>query len=127
MAPNCFKCGDEIEGDRYENCVVLETQNGGGLGLAPWRAAGDEYHMHFECVDDPAHLSRREFQKWAAYQISLLALVQSSQVHVHNDLVDALEEIHPGTRAAYEQIVQRGLHEVVSRDTATPIPQTKEA
>ena len=111
MATICFKCGDEIQGDRYENAVQIIE---GTINQLLFEVSQT---IHFACVDDPTHLRPDQFQKWAAYQISLLAKTQSSQVHVHNDLVDALEEIHPGTRAAYEQIVQRGLHEIVSQET----------
>ena len=39
--------------------------------------------------------------------IRRMQLASSAQVHNLNYLVDALEELHPGTRAAYEQILIR--------------------
>ena len=100
------KCKTPIEGDRYENAVLLLSDR------RDWRSG--EY-AHFECVDKPARLTPDQFQKWAARMISDLRLAAGAQYDIHNDLVDALEELHSGTRAAYEQILLRG-------ETGTPSP-----
>ena len=77
------KCGEPIAGDRYENAVAISERRG-------WPAHRD--YVHFECVDDPAHLRTDQFQKWAAHEIQQIKGAASAQVHNHNDLVDALEE-----------------------------------
>ena len=67
---------------------------------------------HASCVDDPLSLpnvrDHREFRKWTVAMIRGIEQASSAQVHNHNDLVDALEQLHPGTRAAYEQILLGG-------------------
>ena len=109
MATTCVKCGGEITGDRYENALSVEGKP--NLFFHP------QDFMHFECVEDPARLHPSQFPKWAAHTIKNIQRAASQQLHLHHDLVDALEGLHPGTRAAYEQIVQRGLHEIVSQET----------
>ena len=101
---DCVKCKAPIEGARYENGVRLSTDR---------RDPRSGEYVHFECVDQPARLTGDEFQKWSAHEINSIKLAVGAQFNIHNDLVDALEELHPGTRAAYEQILLRG-------ETGTP-------
>ena len=67
---------------------------------------------HAFCVDDPLSLpdvrDHFEFRKWTVAVIRGMQLASTLQVQNHNDLVDALEELHPGTRAAYKQFLLCG-------------------
>ena len=103
----CTKCGLPIEGDRHGGTAIV-VSNGMAAGFAGIdRYAGHDIR-HPECVDDPAHLPPDQFQKWAVATIHTVMECLSAQVHNHNDLVDALEQLHPGTRTAYEQVLLRG-------------------
>ena len=101
---DCAKCGKPVEGDRYENAVVDMDRN-----VPPhFDMRRPVPVVHFDCVEDPAHLRDDQFKKWAVWKIQTITAAASVQVHNHGDLVDALEELHPGTRAAYEHILLRG-------------------
>ena len=106
---DCTKCGGVIEGGRHgDNAIVVkhhwsDTVFDAGHGIDI---------RHAFCVDDPLSLpnvrGHREFRKWTVAMIRGIEQAGSAQVHSHNDLVDALEQLHPGTRAAYELILLRG-------------------
>lgn len=105
----CTKCGLPIEGGRYGPNAIVVTHHWSDAVFESERATDVR---HANCVDDPLALpnvrEHLEFRKWAAAMIRGIQLTSSAQVQNHNDLVDALEEVHPGTRAAYERILLQG-------------------
>ena len=102
----CTKCGGAIGGGRDgENAIAVRLI---GNPFTWEELCRDDGLRHPECVDDPAGLSPDQFQKWAMSTIYTVMECLSAQVHNHNYLVDALNEFHPGTRAAYEQVLLRG-------------------
>ena len=103
----CTKCGGLIEGGRKgHNAITVDV----GLNPLRWeqRGAKGQDVRHAECVDDPTRIPNDQFKKWAVLTIRATQQAASAQVQNHNDLVDALEQLHPGTRAAYEQVLLRG-------------------
>lgn len=97
----CASCGEVIQGDHFENAIMVDES----FSISVRRRGS---YVHIDCVDNTERLVSWSFQKWATYQINRLRLGVGAQYNIHNDLVDALEELHPGTRSAYEQVVLRG-------------------
>ena len=88
--PDCAGCGQRIE----------------GVHGVVWQNAVKAFHP--ECVADPTRLTAYDFKQWTIWSIRALQGATSARSQNLNDLVDALEELHPGTRAAYERILLRG-------------------
>ena len=121
----CSKCGLAIEGGRHgDNAIVVS--NGMLAGFAGIDRYVGAFIRYPECVGDPTRIPDDQFKKWVVAQIRATQQAASSQVHNHNDLVDALEQLHPGIRAAYEQILlRRDDGEIAARYGATPSPPFK--
>ena len=102
----CTKCWLPIEGGRDDGTAIAVRLIGNPF---TWEElCRDEGVRHPECVDNPAGLSPDQFQMWAVATIHTVMECLSAQIHNHNDLVDALEELHPGAKTAYEQVLLRG-------------------
>ena len=106
---DCPKCGLPIEGGHDGDDAIVVKHHWSDVVFDSERATDVR---HAFCVDDPLSLpnvrGHREFRKWVVAVIRDIQAAASIQVHNHNDLVDALEELHPGTRPAYERTLLRG-------------------
>ena len=106
---DCTKCGLPIEGGHDGDNAIVVKHHWSDVVFDSERATDVR---HACCVDDPLALpnvrDHLQFRKWTVAMIRGIQLAASTQVHCHNDLVDALEQLHPGTRAAYELILLRG-------------------
>ena len=106
---DCTKCGLPIEGGQHGANAIVVKYHWSDVFFESERATDVR---HAVCVDDPLALpnvrNHLQFRKWGLAMIRDITAAASQQVHDHNDLVDALEKFHPGTRAAYQRILLRG-------------------
>ena len=84
---NCAICGGKIS----DIADAVEVQDEGGANR----------FVHVECSDDPANLTPKHFQTWAAWTFRALTHEAYGQRWAMLGLVDALDETAPDIADAY--------------------------
>ena len=85
---NCATCGGKISD--IADAVEVQDEEGGANLL-----------IHVECSDDPANLTPKQFQTWAAWTFRALTHEAYGQRWAMLGLVDALDETAPAIADAY--------------------------
>ena len=85
---NCATCGGKISD--IADAVEIQDQE-----------SGANRFVHAECSDDPANLTPKQFQTWAAWTFRALTHEAYGQRWAMLGLVDALDETAPAIADAY--------------------------
>ncbi|MCY4416800.1 MAG: hypothetical protein OXE87_10895 [Chloroflexi bacterium] len=90
---DCTKCGLPIEGGSLcDDTITVSVGWNPFLWDEPGRKGQDVRHA--ECADDATRIPHYQFRKWAVARIRATQQAASVQVHNHNGLVDAPDELY---------------------------------